>query len=143
MLLGLIAGNETGIKGIAVYMLVYTFMNLGAFLVVVALRRKDIIGEDLDDFAGLMHKSPGYAVLMLIFLLSLAGIPPTAGLHRQVLHLPLADRDRALRAGRGGGAVRGGGDLLLLQDRAQHVHARGRRRRRRWPPASGCAWRWA
>ena len=79
MLLGLIAGNETGIKGVAVYMMVYTFMNLGAFLVIVALRRADIIGEGLDDIAGLMQKSPGYAMLMLIFLLSLAGIPPTAG----------------------------------------------------------------
>jgi NADH-quinone oxidoreductase subunit N len=79
MLLGLIAGNDTGINGIAVYVMVYTFMNLGAFLVVVALRRQNIIGEDLDDIAGLVHKSPGYAVLMLIFLLSLAGIPPTAG----------------------------------------------------------------
>lgn len=79
MLLGLIAGNATGIKGISVYVMVYTFMNLGAFLVVVALRRKGIIGEDVDDLAGLMHKSPGYAVLMLVFLLSLAGIPPTAG----------------------------------------------------------------
>jgi NADH-quinone oxidoreductase subunit N len=79
MLLGLIAGNEHGIQGIAVYVMVYTFMNLGAFLVIVALRRQNIIGEDLDDIAGLMHKSPGYAVLMLIFLLSLAGIPPTAG----------------------------------------------------------------
>ena len=79
MLLGLIAGNDTGIKGIAVYVVVYTFMNLGAFLVIIALRRQNIIGEDMDDIAGLMHKSPGYAVLMLIFLLSLAGIPPTAG----------------------------------------------------------------
>lgn len=79
MLLGVVAGNETGINGVAVYVLVYTFMNLGAFLVVVALRRANIIGEDLDDIAGLMQKSPGYAVLMLIFLLSLAGIPPTAG----------------------------------------------------------------
>jgi len=79
MLLGLIAGNDTGIKGIAVYVMVYTFMNLGAFLVLVALRRKGIIGEDMDDIAGLMHKSPGYALLMLLFLLSLAGIPPTAG----------------------------------------------------------------
>jgi NADH-quinone oxidoreductase subunit N len=79
MLLGLVAGNQTGINGIAVYVMVYTFMNLGAFLVVIALRRANIIGEDLDDIAGLMHKSPGYAVLMLIFLLSLAGIPPTAG----------------------------------------------------------------
>jgi NADH-quinone oxidoreductase subunit N len=79
MLLGLVAGNKTGLIGIAVYLMVYTFMNLGAFLVVVALRRANIIGEDLDDMAGLVHKSPGYAFLMLIFLLSLAGIPPTAG----------------------------------------------------------------
>jgi NADH-quinone oxidoreductase subunit N len=79
MLLGLVAGNDTGINGIAVYVMVYTFMNLGAFLVVVAMRRQGIIGEDLDDFAGLVHRSPGYAFLMLIFLLSLAGIPPTAG----------------------------------------------------------------
>jgi NADH-quinone oxidoreductase subunit N len=48
-------------------------------VVITALRRKDIIGEDLDDIAGLVHRSPGFAVLMLIFLLSLAGIPPTAG----------------------------------------------------------------
>ncbi len=79
MLLGLVAGNDTGIKGIAVYLLVYTFMNLGAFAVVTALRRREILGEDIDDLGGLMHKSPGYAVLMLIFLLSLAGIPGTAG----------------------------------------------------------------
>jgi NADH-quinone oxidoreductase subunit N len=79
MLLGLIPGTERGIQGIAVYVMVYTFMNLGAFLVVVAMRRKNIIGEDLDDLAGLAQKSPGYAVLMLIFMLSLAGIPPTAG----------------------------------------------------------------
>ncbi len=79
ILLGVIAGNDTGIKGVLIYMLVYTFMNLGAFLVVVALRRKDLLGEDVDDLAGLMHRSPGYAVLMLIFMLSLAGIPPTAG----------------------------------------------------------------
>jgi len=79
ILLGLIAGNATGLKGMAVYILVYAFMTLGAFLVVVALRRENLIGEEVDDMAGLMQRSPGYAVLMLIFLLSLAGIPPTAG----------------------------------------------------------------
>jgi len=79
ILLGLIAGTPTGIQGVGIYLIVYTFMNLGAFLVVVALRRKGLIGEDIADFAGLMQKSPGYAVMMLIFLLSLAGIPPTAG----------------------------------------------------------------
>src|SRR5438876_6973675 len=79
MLLGLIAGNATGIKGISVYILVYTFMNLGAFILVIGLRRKGVVGEGIDDLAGLMNKSPGYAILMLVFLLSLAGIPPTAG----------------------------------------------------------------
>jgi NADH-quinone oxidoreductase subunit N len=79
MLLGLIAGNATGIRGIAVYIMVYTFMNLGAFTVIVSLRRQEIIGDDIDDLNGLMRKSPVHAVLMLVFLMSLAGIPPTAG----------------------------------------------------------------
>lgn len=79
MMLGLIAGNPTGLKGVAVYLLVYTFMTLGAFLVLIALRRQDLPGENLDDLAGLMRKHPWHAVLMLIFMLSLAGIPPTAG----------------------------------------------------------------
>ena len=79
ILLGLVAGNDTGLKGIAIYLLVYAFMNMGAFAVVVAMRRRDLIGDEIDDMAGLMYKSPTAAVLMLIFLLSLAGIPPTAG----------------------------------------------------------------
>jgi NADH-quinone oxidoreductase subunit N len=79
MLLGLIAGNGTGIRGIAVYIMVYTFMNLGAFMVIVSLRRKEIIGDQIEDLNGLISKSPVHAVLMLIFLMSLAGIPPTAG----------------------------------------------------------------
>jgi len=79
MLLGLVAGNDTGIRGVAIYLMVYTFMNLGVFLVIVALRREGVIGDNIDDFAGLMRKSPGYALLVMICLLSLAGIPPTAG----------------------------------------------------------------
>ena len=84
MLLGLVAGNNenassTGIKGIMVYLLVYTFMNLGAFAVITSLRRRDIIGDEIDDIAGLMFKAPTEAILMLVFLLSLAGIPPLAG----------------------------------------------------------------
>ena len=79
ILLGLVAGNATGLKGIAVYVLVYAFMNLGAFTVLVALRRKDIIGDEIEDLSGLFHRAPGAAIMMLIFLLSLAGIPPTAG----------------------------------------------------------------
>ena len=79
ILLGLVSGNDSGLKGIAIYLLVYAFMNMGAFAVVVAMRRRDLIGDEIDDRAGLMYKSPAAAVLMMIFLLSLAGIPPTAG----------------------------------------------------------------
>ena len=84
MLLGLIAGTATqlspdGIKGILIYLLVYTFMNLGAFGVITSLRHRKIIGDELDDLNGLYARAPVEAVLMLIFLLSLAGIPPLAG----------------------------------------------------------------
>ena len=84
MLLGLVAGtpmyaSADGVKGILIYLLVYTFMNLGAFAVITSLRRRDVIGDELDDIAGLYHRAPTEAVLMLVFLLSLAGIPPLAG----------------------------------------------------------------
>jgi NADH-quinone oxidoreductase subunit N len=79
ILFGLIAGNDTGVQGIAVYVLVYTFMTLGAFIIVAAMRREGIAGDTIDDLRGLMHRSPGYAIAMLIFLVSLAGIPPAAG----------------------------------------------------------------
>jgi NADH-quinone oxidoreductase subunit N len=84
MLLGLIAGTATelnadGIKGILIYLLVYTFMNLGAFAVITSLRHRNIAGDDLDDLNGLYSRAPVEAVLMLVFMLSLAGIPPLAG----------------------------------------------------------------
>ncbi|MBZ5547797.1 MAG: NADH-quinone oxidoreductase subunit N [Acidobacteriia bacterium] len=68
-----------GFKGILVYLLVYTFMNLGAFAVITSLRNRNVIGDELDDIAGLYSRAPVEAVLMLLFLLSLAGIPPAAG----------------------------------------------------------------
>jgi NADH-quinone oxidoreductase subunit N len=84
MLLGLVAGtaamlNADGIKGILIYLLVYTFMNLGAFGVITSLRHRKVIGDELDDLNGLYSRAPVEAVLMLIFVLSLAGIPPLAG----------------------------------------------------------------
>ena len=84
MLLGLVAGTATelnadGIKGILIYLLVYTFMNLGAFGVITSLRHKKVIGDELDDLNGLYSRAPVEAVLMLVFMLSLAGIPPLAG----------------------------------------------------------------
>jgi NADH-quinone oxidoreductase subunit N len=78
-LLGLIAGNKTGYTGFVIYLLIYTVMNLGVFGCLIALRRKGIAGDRMDDLNGLMKKAPGLTVLMTIFLLSLGGIPPTAG----------------------------------------------------------------
>ena len=141
MLLGLVAGNDTGIQGILVYILVYTFMNLGAFIVIVALRRQNIIGENLDDFAGLMHRSPGYAVLMLVFLLSLAGIPPTAGfLGKYYIFLAL------IETGHYGLAVivcsTRPWPFITTSRSCAACSCAMRNRKRPWPPPPACAWRW-
>ncbi|MGA7295623.1 MAG: NADH-quinone oxidoreductase subunit N [Terriglobales bacterium] len=72
-------GLLDGFKGILIYLLVYTFMNLGAFAVITSLRQRNVIGDELDDMAGLYQRAPVEAALMLLFLLSLAGIPPAAG----------------------------------------------------------------
>ncbi|MFY9842608.1 MAG: NADH-quinone oxidoreductase subunit N [Terriglobales bacterium] len=72
-------GFLDGFKGILIYLLVYTFMNLGVFAVIASLRQRNVIGDELDDMAGLYQRAPVEAVLMLLFLLSLAGIPPAAG----------------------------------------------------------------
>ena len=72
-------GFLDGFKGILVYLVVYTFMNLGAFAVITSLRERRIVGDEIDDMAGLYQRAPVEAVLMLLFLLSLAGIPPAAG----------------------------------------------------------------
>jgi NADH-quinone oxidoreductase subunit N len=78
-LLGIIAGNQTGYTGFIIYLFIYTVMNLGVFGCIIALRRRGIAGDRMEDFNGLMKKAPLLAVMMTIFLLSLGGIPPTAG----------------------------------------------------------------
>ncbi|MDZ7638736.1 MAG: NADH-quinone oxidoreductase subunit N [Bryobacterales bacterium] len=79
MILGLVAGNDTGIKGVVVYALVYSFMNFGAFLALIGLRQQGVTGESMEELHGLMRRNGPAAMMMLIFLVSLAGIPPTAG----------------------------------------------------------------
>jgi NADH-quinone oxidoreductase subunit N len=79
ILLGLVAWNNTAFTGIAFYLFAYVFMTAGAFAVIIVLRQKGLIGEELDDLNGLYQRNPAAAVLLLIFMLSLAGIPPTAG----------------------------------------------------------------
>lgn len=78
-LMGIVAGTAYGTWSVLMYMLVYTFMNLGAFALVVLLETRGYAGETVKDWAGLSKRAPAAAAAMLIFLLALAGIPPTAG----------------------------------------------------------------
>jgi len=78
-LLGLVAGGERGVTSVMLYLLIYTFMNLGIFAVVVTMKREQYANELISDYSGLSKQQPVLALLMLLFLFSLAGIPPTAG----------------------------------------------------------------
>src|SRR2546427_2110659 len=79
LLLGLIANNTYGNIGLVIYLLVYTLMNIGAFGVIISLRRRGIIGDNVDDMTGLAQKAPGIAAMMGLFMLSLGGLPGTGG----------------------------------------------------------------
>jgi len=78
-LMGIIAASAMGTWSLLVYMLIYTFMNLGAFGFVILLESKGYAGETIADYAGLARRHPAAAAGMLLFMLALAGIPPTAG----------------------------------------------------------------
>jgi NADH-quinone oxidoreductase subunit N len=79
ILIGIVAGNEVGKGAVLFYLLAYAVTNLGAFGVLALLGSEDHPVDELRDFAGLWHTRPGMAALLTIFLLSLGGIPPTAG----------------------------------------------------------------
>jgi NADH-quinone oxidoreductase subunit N len=79
VLIGVVAGTSRGITAMLIYLLIYAFMQLGAFAVIVLLRRRDVVGDELKDFSGLYARQPLAAFAMLLFMLSLGGIPPTAG----------------------------------------------------------------
>jgi NADH-quinone oxidoreductase subunit N len=70
---------QIGIKAALIYLMIYAFMQFGAFAIVTLLRRRDVVGEELKDMSGLFQRSPLAGTAMLIFMLSLGGIPPTAG----------------------------------------------------------------
>ncbi len=82
MMVGLAAyadGRMEGLQGLLFYSAAYAFMNLGAFAVISALQRRPGVTSRLETFAGLGRREPLLGLLMVLFLLSLTGIPPTAG----------------------------------------------------------------
>lgn len=70
---------SAGVSSIMLYLAIYSFMTMGAFAIVAILRRGGLEGEELEDFTGLAKRHKGAAFLMMLFMVSLAGIPPTAG----------------------------------------------------------------
>src|SRR5436190_8764815 len=79
LLLAIIANNSYGNIGLVIYLIVYVLMNMGAFAIIISLRRRGIIGDNVDDMTGLSQKAPGMAAMMTIFMLSLGGLPGTGG----------------------------------------------------------------
>lgn len=70
---------STGFATVLLYIAIYSFMTLGAFALVGMLRKQGQESDQIEDFAGLAKREPLAAFFMLMFLVSLAGIPPTAG----------------------------------------------------------------
>jgi NADH-quinone oxidoreductase subunit N len=78
-LVGLAANSQAGVRGVALYMLIYLIMTLGTFAFVLAMRRKEGNVEQIDDLAGLSSTNPMMATVLTIMMFSLAGIPWLAG----------------------------------------------------------------
>lgn len=79
ILLGLLAGTKAGYSSAMFYILVYSLMTLGGFGIILLLARAGFESEELDDLKGLNKRSPWFAFMMLIFMFSMAGVPPTVG----------------------------------------------------------------
>jgi NADH-quinone oxidoreductase subunit N len=78
-LVGLAANSEAGVRGVAIYMLIYLVMTLGTFAFILAMRRRDGNVENIADLSGLSSTNPVMATILTILMFSLAGIPPLAG----------------------------------------------------------------
>jgi len=79
LLLGFLAGSENGYSSAMFYVLVYVLMSLGSFGMILLLSRAGFEADQLDDFKGLNRRSPWFAFMMLLLMVSMAGIPPTVG----------------------------------------------------------------
>ena len=78
-LVGLASGNQVGVRGVIVYMMIYLISTIGVFACVIAMCRKGKYVEDISDLAGLARNNKGLAFVLSMLMFSLAGIPPLAG----------------------------------------------------------------
>jgi len=73
------AEASSAVSSVMLYIALYAFMTFGAFTIIAMLRKGGLEGDEIEDFSGLAKRHPFAALLMMVFMVSLAGIPPTAG----------------------------------------------------------------
>jgi NADH-quinone oxidoreductase subunit N len=78
-LIGLAVGGPVGVRGVLVYLIVYVFMAAGTFGCILAMRRRGIALEQIEDLSGLARTDPALALAFAVFMFSMAGIPPLSG----------------------------------------------------------------
>ncbi|MBV9776616.1 MAG: NADH-quinone oxidoreductase subunit NuoN [Acetobacteraceae bacterium] len=78
-LIGLAVGGPVGVRGVLVYMIVYVFMAAGTFGCILAMRRRGVALERIEDLSGLSRTDPALALAFAVFMFSMAGIPPLSG----------------------------------------------------------------
>ncbi|MDF1587844.1 MAG: NADH-quinone oxidoreductase subunit NuoN [Gammaproteobacteria bacterium] len=81
ILLGVLSGTAQGYSAAMFYVLVYSLMSLGGFGMIILMSRQGFEADNIDDFKGLSQRSPWFALMMLILMFSMAGIPPLAGFY--------------------------------------------------------------
>jgi NADH-quinone oxidoreductase subunit N len=84
VLLGVAAGNALGFSASMFYVIVYVLMTLGSFGMILLLSRDGFEAENLEDFKGLNQRSPWYALVMLLLMFSMVGVPPTVGFYAKL-----------------------------------------------------------
>ena len=87
IILGILAGTRDGYAASMFYTIIYAFMSLGAFGVILLLSREGFEADEISDFAGLGRTHPWIAMILMVLLLSMAGVPPTAGFYAKLVVL--------------------------------------------------------
>ena len=84
VLMGVLAGNQTGYAASMFYIMTYALVAMGGFAIVILLSRDGYEADQLNDLKGLSSRHPWYAFMMMLFLFSMAGVPPTVGFYAKL-----------------------------------------------------------
>ena len=125
LMMGVVAGTSRGVTAMLIYLAVYSFMQLGAFAVLIVMRRKDVVGDELKDFSGLYLRNPVRGLRDAAVHAVARRHPADGGVHGQVLAVRRGDRIRVHLAGGHRRAEQRDLPLLLPAHRRLHVPEEG------------------